>query len=69
MANRYGVDTSVLVRLMTGQPPDGFAYCVEALTGLVQRATLLWHPIRLSASHLWLHSITTIKALTRPEKD
>ena len=41
MANRYGVDTSVLVRLVTGQPPDGFAYCVETLTGLVQQGDIV----------------------------
>lgn len=29
-----GIDTSVLVRLVTGQPPDLFALCVERLSAL-----------------------------------
>ena len=32
---RIGIDTSVLVRLVTGQPPDAFSYCVEQLNSLV----------------------------------
>ena len=32
---RIGIDTSVLVRLITGSPPDGYAYCVERLHELV----------------------------------
>ena len=32
---RIGIDTSVLVRLMTGEPPDAFARCVERLNDLV----------------------------------
>ena len=35
MAQRYGIDTSVLVRLITGEPPDAFAHCVERLHALV----------------------------------
>ena len=35
MALRYGIDTSVLVRLLTGEPPDAFAHCVERLNALV----------------------------------
>ena len=30
-----GIDTSVLVRLVTGQPPDLFTICVERLSALV----------------------------------
>ena len=29
-----GIDTSVLVRLVTGQPPNLFTLCVEGLSGL-----------------------------------
>ena len=32
---RIGIDTSVLVQLMTGEPPDAFARCVERLNDLV----------------------------------
>ena len=32
---RIGIDTSVLVRLVTGQPPEAFLYCVEELNSLV----------------------------------
>ncbi len=35
MAQRYGIDTSVLVRLITGEPADAFAHCVERLHALV----------------------------------
>ena len=31
---RIGIDTSVLVRLITGEPPDAFARCVERLNDL-----------------------------------
>jgi predicted nucleic acid-binding protein len=34
---RYGIDTSVLVRLLTGAPKTGYESCVEALTGLVEQ--------------------------------
>jgi predicted nucleic acid-binding protein len=32
--SNIGIDTSVLVRLVTGQPPDLFALCVERLSAL-----------------------------------
>jgi len=32
---RIGIDTSILVRLVTGQPPDVYSLCVERLTSLV----------------------------------
>ena len=35
MILRYGIDTSVLVRLVTKLPPDAFEYCVKTLTHLV----------------------------------
>lgn len=31
-----GIDTSVLVRLVTGQPPDAYSYCLERLSALVE---------------------------------
>ncbi len=31
---RIGIDTSILVRLVTGDPPDAYAYCVERLHAL-----------------------------------
>ena len=36
MTPRYGIDTSVLVRLITAQPPDAFADCVGKLQALVE---------------------------------
>ncbi len=36
MTQRFGIDTSVLVRLLTGEPVSDFEYCVAKLTGLVQ---------------------------------
>ena len=36
MTSRYGIDTSVLMRLITGQPADGFAHCVAQLQTLVE---------------------------------
>lgn len=36
MTRRYGIDTSVLVRLITGQPPAAFAHCMEQLRTLVE---------------------------------
>ena len=36
MTSRYGIDTSVLVRLITGRPADAFADCVERLRALVE---------------------------------
>ena len=35
MTRRYGIDTSVLVRLITGAPPDAYAHCVKRLSALV----------------------------------
>ena len=35
MTRRYGIDTSVLLRLITAQPPDSSAYCVQRLSALV----------------------------------
>ena len=37
MAARFGIDTSILVRLATGDPEDGFEYCVRNLTALIER--------------------------------
>ena len=34
MPSRYGIDTSVLVRLITAEPRDAFAYCEKRLTAL-----------------------------------
>lgn len=31
---RIGIDTSILVRLVTGDPPNAYAYCVERLHAL-----------------------------------
>ena len=36
MTQRYGIDTSVLVRLLTRDPKDEFERCVEALRALVE---------------------------------
>lgn len=36
MTRRYGIDTSVLVRLLTGTPPDTFSHCEKALRTLVK---------------------------------
>lgn len=38
MTASYGIDTSILVRLLTGDPEDGFQRCVSALTALVEDA-------------------------------
>ncbi len=35
MTRRYGIDTSVLLQLITAQPPDSSAYCVQRLSALV----------------------------------
>jgi len=35
MTQRYGIDTSWLVRLITGAPPDAYAHCVNRLSALV----------------------------------
>ena len=37
MTPRYGIDTSVLVRLLTGLPPDAFAHCAQELERLAKR--------------------------------
>ena len=36
MTRRFGIDTFILVRLLTGEPAAEFEYCVAKLTGLVQ---------------------------------
>ncbi len=36
MLARFGIDTSILVRLLTGDPVDGFDACVRALKKLVE---------------------------------
>lgn len=36
MTPGYGIDTSILMRLVTGDPPSSFDHCVEALTTLVE---------------------------------
>ena len=33
---RFGIDTSVLVRLLTGEPPKDFEHCVSRLRALVE---------------------------------
>lgn len=37
MILRYGIDTSILVRLTTGDPEEGFKRCVQRLTRLVEQ--------------------------------
>lgn len=36
MALRYGIDTSVLVRLVTGEPEQMYVYCLDRLTSLIE---------------------------------
>ena len=36
MTPRFGIDISVLVRLLTGEPAEGFEYCVSRLRKLVE---------------------------------
>ena len=36
MTVRFGIDTSILVRLLTGDPADGFERCVGRLTALIE---------------------------------
>jgi len=36
MAARFGIDTSILVRLATGDPPDGYARCLRSLLRLAE---------------------------------
>jgi predicted nucleic acid-binding protein len=38
MTSRFGIDTSVLVRLLTGDPEDVYQRCLESLTDLVENA-------------------------------
>ena len=35
MTPRYAINTSVLVRLITGAPPDAYVHCVNRLSALV----------------------------------
>ena len=35
MTRRYGIDTSVLLRLITAQPPAASAHCIEQLSELI----------------------------------
>ena len=37
MPARFGIDTSILVRLATGDPAAGFEQCVRKLTVLIER--------------------------------
>jgi len=37
MPARFGIDTSILVRLVTGDPEEGFEHCVRKLTALIER--------------------------------
>ena len=39
MTRRYGIDTSVLLRLITAQPPAAYSYCVEQLSRLIDTGT------------------------------
>ena len=36
MTRRFGIDTSVLVRLLTGDPPEKFTRCRDALRDLIE---------------------------------
>ena len=36
MTRRFGIDTSVLVRLLTGEPEADFALCVRKLRSLIE---------------------------------
>ncbi len=36
MIRRFGIDTSILVRLLTGDPQDGFEYCVGRMAAVVE---------------------------------
>ncbi len=35
MTRRFGIDTSILVRLITGDPEAGFRYCVRCIGSLI----------------------------------
>ncbi len=37
MTARFGIDTSILVRLVSGDPEDGFEQCVRKLSALIER--------------------------------
>lgn len=37
MPARFGIDNSILVRLATGDPEDGFEHCVRKLMALIER--------------------------------
>jgi predicted nucleic acid-binding protein len=37
MTTRFGIDTSILVRVATGDPADSFEKCVSKLTALIER--------------------------------
>ena len=37
MTAHFGIDTSILVRLLTGDPAEGFERCVSKLTALIER--------------------------------
>ena len=37
MTMRFGIDTSIIVRLATGDPEDSFETCVRKLTSLIER--------------------------------
>ena len=37
MPARFGIDTSILVRLATGDPEEGFERCVRKLSALIER--------------------------------
>ena len=37
MTARFGIDTSILVRLATRDPEDGFEHCVRKLTAIIER--------------------------------
>ena len=36
MTRRFGIDTSILMRLLTGLPHEGFEHCVNELTMLIE---------------------------------
>ena len=36
MPPRFGIDTSILVRLLTGKPDETFDYCVARMTELIE---------------------------------
>jgi predicted nucleic acid-binding protein len=41
MTPRYGIDTSILVRLLTGDPPEGFDLCCRRLEALAKETDIL----------------------------